>query len=120
MRHHNKNRKFGRETTVRRVFIRSLVRSLVMHGRITTTEPRAKELRPIMEKMITRARRAGDNTVPVIRTLTADMGGQTDVAMKIIKDRAPRYQSRAGGYTRVLKLPNRLSDGSSMALIEFV
>src|SRR5574343_734255 len=119
MRHHNKNRNFGRETTVRRAFIRSLVRSLVMHGRITTTEPRAKELRPIMEKMITRAKRAGDNTVPVIRTLTADMGGQTDVAMKIIKDIAPHYQSRAGGYTRVLKLPNRLSDRSSLALIEF-
>lgn len=120
MRHHNKNRKFGRETTVRRAFIRSLVRSLVMQGRITTTTPRAKELRPIVEKMITRAKNAPDNQVATIRALISEMGGQQDVAMKLIKDIAPRYTERAGGYTRILKLPNRLSDGSEMSLIEFV
>ncbi len=120
MRHHNKNRKFGRESGVRRAFIRSLVRSLVMQGRVTMTEPRAKEIRPIVEKMITRARRADVNNVATIRTLVSDMGGQLDVATKLIKEIAPKYMDRNGGYTRILKLPGRLSDGSPMAIIEFV
>ena len=98
--------------------MRSLLRALVLNERIETTLPRAKELRPAVEKMVTKALRGNDLTA--IRELTADMGGQVDVARKMIKDIAPKYKDRKGGYTRIMKLPNRLSDGSEMALIEFV
>lgn len=120
MRHHNKNRKFGRERNQRKAFMRSLVRALVMNGRITITEPRAKSLRPMVEKMITRARKATTDNVNTMRVLVSDMGGQVDVAQKLVRDIAPRYTNRPGGYTRILKLPGRLSDGAPMAIIEFV
>ncbi len=118
MRHHNKNRKFGRKTNVRRAFLRSLTRALVMEGRIMTTEARAKEIRPLVEKMITRAKNG--HALTTIRTITASMGGQLDVAQKIIRDIAPKYTDRTGGYTRIMKLPARASDAAPMALIELV
>lgn len=119
MRHHDNNRKFGRERKVRKGFLRSLIRALVMHGRIETTLPRAKEIRPMVEKMVTKAR-SGKNDLTTLRLIAADMGGQIDVASMIIKDYAPKYADRKGGYTRIIKLPNRLSDGSEMAIIEFI
>jgi len=118
MRHHNHNRKFGRKSNVRLAFMRSLARALVMEGRIMTTEARAKELRPYVEKMITRAKTG--SPITNVRTLTSDMGGQLDVAQKLIRDIAPKYTDRNGGYTRIMKVPARLSDGAPMALIEFV
>jgi large subunit ribosomal protein L17 len=118
MRHHNANRKFGRKTGVRRAFLQSLSRALVMEGRIVTTEARAKEIRPLVERMVTTAKNG--ETVPSVRLLTSRMGGQKDVAFKIVNDLAPKYKERAGGYTRILKLPRRSSDGAPMALIEFV
>lgn len=119
MRHHDKKRKFGRERKVRVGFIRSLIRALVVHGRIETTLPRAKEIRPLVEKMVTLARNGG-NDIATLRLLTAKMGGQLDVAKALISDYAPKYADRKGGYIRIVKLPNRLSDGSEMAIIEFV
>lgn len=118
MRHSNNKRKFGLERKVRKAFIRSLLRALVIHGRIETTLPRAKEIRPAVEKMVTKAK-SGDS-LQAIRNLAADMGGQIDVARMLITDVAPKYTDRKGGYTRIIKLPNRLSDGSEMAIIEFV
>jgi large subunit ribosomal protein L17 len=119
MRHHDNKRKFGRERKVRVAFIRSLIRALVLHGRIETTLPRAKEIRPLVEKMVTIARKGGTD-IATIRLLSANMGGQIDIARALIKDYAPKYTDRNGGYTRIVKLPNRLSDGSEMAIIEFV
>lgn len=119
MRHHDNNRKFGRERKVRKGFIRSLIRALVLHGRIETTLPRAKEIRPLVEKMVTAAKK-GSNDLATLRLITAQMGGQMDVARALIKDHAPKYADRNGGYLRIMKLPNRLSDGSEMAIIEFV
>ncbi len=118
MRHQNHNRKFGRKSNVRRAFMRSLARALVMEGRIMTTEPRAKELRPFVEKMITRAKEG--NAITNVRILSSDMGGQLDVAQKLIRDIAPKYVDRNGGYIRILKTPARASDAAPMALIEFV
>lgn len=118
MRHQQVNRKFGREQSVRRAFFRSLMRALIMEGRIQTTEPRAKEIRPMVEKLLTVAKTS--NEVSAIRLITARMGGQKDVAFKLVKDVAPKYKDRQGGYTRVLKLPPRISDGAAMALVEFV
>jgi large subunit ribosomal protein L17 len=118
MRHHNHNRKFGRKTNVRLAFMRSLARALVMEGRIATTEARAKELRPFVEKLITKAR--SKDTITALRALTSDMGGQSDVAQKLVRDIAPKYTDRNGGYIRILKTPFRPSDGAPMALIELV
>lgn len=118
MRHHNHNRKFGRKTNVRLAFMRSLARALVVEGRIVTTEARAKELRPFVEKMITRAR--STDTVNALRVLNSEMGGQLDVAQKLVRDIAPKYTDRNGGYIRILKTPARQSDGAPMALIELV
>jgi large subunit ribosomal protein L17 len=119
MRHHDNNRKFGRERKVRKGFIRSLIRGLVIHGRIQTTLPRAKEIRPLVEKMVTLAKRSKSD-VTTLRLVTAAMGGQLDIAHMLLKEYAPKYADRAGGYLRITKLPDRLSDGSEMAIIEFV
>jgi large subunit ribosomal protein L17 len=118
MRHHNHNRKFGRKSNVRLAFMRSLVRALVMEGRIHTTEPRAKELRPMIEKLITKSR-SGDS-VTNMRSIISLTGGQIDVAKKLIQDIAPKYVDRTGGYTRILKTTTRAGDAAPMAIIEFV
>jgi large subunit ribosomal protein L17 len=117
MRHHNHNRKFGRETDQRRAFLMSLTRSLVLREKITTTEARAKEIRPIVEKLVTR----GKSTTALAnkRLLISRLGGDIATAKKVALLGA-RYQSRAGGYLRITKLSPRKSDGARMARIEFV
>lgn len=117
MRHGNINRKFGRETDQRRAFLKNLARSLVLREKMTTTEARAKELRPIVEKLVTRGKSTG--SLGAKRLLVARSGGDITVAKKIAV-LGSRYQSRAGGYLRITKLPARKSDGSKMARIEFV
>lgn len=117
MRHGNKNRKFGRKANVRRGFIRSLAVALITHESIKTTEARAKELRPYIEKMLTKAK-AGDITAR--RMIAARLGNQETLANKLVDELAPRYKDRNGGYTRITKLPQRGGDASPMAIIEFV
>ena len=116
MRHGNHNRKFGREEGPRAALMRSLARSLVLKGKIKTTEPRAKELRPYVEKLVTRGKAP---TVANHRILIARLGGDEKVAKKV-ETVAAKYIDRAGGYLRVVKLGQRKSDGSPMAVIEFV
>lgn len=116
MRHHNTNRKFGRVRNQRRALLKSLARNLVLHGKITTTEAKAKELKKFIEPMVTRAKKGDMNTH---RILTARIGTKTN-ADRLIKEVAPKYADRAGGYTRVVKLPQRAGDASKMAVIEFV
>jgi large subunit ribosomal protein L17 len=115
MRHGNHNRKFGRETDQRHALLKSLARSLVLKGRITTTEARAKEIRPLVEKLVTRGKSA---TVANRRLLIAQLGDAT-TANKLIKT-AESYKERSGGYTRIVKMLPRKGDASPMALIEFV
>ncbi len=117
MRHHNNQKKFGRGSNQRHAFMRGLALNLIEHGRIETTEPRAKALRPYVERLVTKAR---TNDVATLRLLMARLGGQEGAAKKLINDIAPKYQEREGGYTRILKLEHRKSDAASMALIEFV
>ena len=116
MRHHNHNRKFGRERNQRRAFLRSLAVNLIVHGKIKTTTARAKELRPIIEKLVTRAR---GGLLADSRLLLSRLG-RPEAMQKLMTEIAPRYEKRAGGYTRITKLPPRLADGSPQALIEFV
>lgn len=115
MRHSNHNRKFGRTTDQRRALLKSLARSLVLHGRIQTTEAKAKEVRPLVEKMVTRGKTA---TLANRRHLIAQLGDERTAA-KLIKT-AEQYKERPGGYLRIVKMGPRKGDAASMAVIEFV
>jgi large subunit ribosomal protein L17 len=117
MRHHNHNRKFGRKTNVRNALLKSLALSLIVHGRIKTTEAKAKELRPMIEKLVTRAKK---NDVVSRRVIMSRLMNRAPETKKLVEEIAPRFADVSGGYTRIMKLPNRKSDGARMALIEFV
>jgi large subunit ribosomal protein L17 len=115
MNHHKSIRKFGRVRKVRVGLMKSLALALVVNGKIKTTDEKARELRPMMEKMVTTGRLG---TVAARRNLVSKIGSIG--ATKIVKDISPKYADRKGGYTRITKLPARLSDGSLMAVIEFI
>lgn len=115
MNHHKTTRKFGRVKKVRDTLLQSLALSLIINERIKTTDAKARELRPMVEKMVTLGRLG---TIASRRSLVSKIG--VIGAEKIVKDLAPKYKGRSGGYTRITKLPARLSDGSLMAVIEFV
>ena len=115
MRHHNANRKLGREKGQRVALKRSLLRSLALKGRIQTTEARAKEIRPLMEKLVTR----GKNPTLANRRVLISVVGDEGAVKKIIS-KAEEQKERAGGYLRIIKLVQRKGDAAKMALIEFV
>lgn len=117
MRHHSNVRKFGRVKNGRVALLKGLASSLITHGRILTTEAKAKELRPKVEKMVTKAK---NPTLANRRNLLAGVYNNELVVSKLIDDVAPKYAERNGGYTRITKLVARKSDGSQMAVIEFV
>jgi large subunit ribosomal protein L17 len=115
MNHSKTGRKFGREKNVRNGLMKSLALALVLENKIKTTDAKARDLRPFVEKLVT-AGRLG--TVASRRNLISKIG--TIGAKKIITDIAPKYAKRTGGYTRITKLPARVSDGSLMSVIEFI
>jgi len=117
MRHHNNTRKFGRDKTQKKALLSSLALNLILREKVKTTEPKAKELRPFMEKLITRAQ--GDN-LATRRLVMVKLSNRRAEVKKLFETIAPRYKGRKGGYTRVLKLGARKSDGAKMAIIEFV
>ena len=115
MRHHNANRKFGRKRNQRKALLRSLAYSLTLKGKIKTTEPKAKELRPYIEKLVTIGKK---QTLASRRLLESRVGVRA--AKKISSELSKTYKERSGGYTRIIKMTPRLADGSPMAIIEFV
>jgi large subunit ribosomal protein L17 len=115
MRHHKVNRKFGRKADERKALMRSLALSLVTREKIKTTDAKARELRPFVEKLITRSK---VGTVATRRFLVTQVG--LPGAKKLIETIGPKFKERSGGYTRIVKLPARVSDGSLMAYIELV
>lgn len=117
MRHHNNVRKFGRDKNQRKALLEGLALSLVKKEKIMTTTAKAKELRPYVEKVVTQAKTATPHSV---RMLLAKFSNNRSAVKKLTEDIATRYTKRAGGYTRITKLPPRKSDGSPMAIIEFV
>jgi len=117
MKHHKKQRKFGRESNQRIALMRSLARSLIRDEAITTTEAKAKELRPYVEELVTKAR---SGTLATRRNIISELGGEDAITKKLMEVIAPQYMERAGGYTRITKLPLRQSDAAKMAHIEFV
>lgn len=115
MRKRVQTRKFGRERAQRDALFSSLISELFMKERIKTTEAKAKEMRKKSEKMITVAKKGG---LPAQRRLLETFS--KTVTKKLITDIAPKYKDRQGGYTRVIKLGPRASDGARMAFIELV
>jgi large subunit ribosomal protein L17 len=147
MRHKNSGRKFDRNTSSRRAMFRNLAANLVLHESIETTDAKAKELRRVAEKLITRAKKIGKLAYTRHDELSAgdqakrlaaqrvvgsfvtrfgtrvDAEGEStkvDLVEKIFVDLAKRFEKRAGGYTRIIKFGPRRGDGAQMSLIEFV
>jgi len=116
MRHGNRGRKLNRPSAHRMAMFANLAASLVKHEQIVTTLPKAKDLRPIVEKLVTLAKK-GD--LSARRRAISELRDETQVK-KLFDVLAPRYKDRAGGYTRVLKAGFRYGDSAPMAVIEFV
>jgi large subunit ribosomal protein L17 len=116
MRHNNSGKRLGRNTSQRLAMMRNMVTSLIQHEKITTTDTKAKELRKLADKMVTLGKK---NSLHARRQ-----------ALRVVRDRitvarlfdllAPRYHNRPGGYTRIIKLGNRLGDNAPISRIEFV
>jgi len=117
MRHHNSKRKFGREKNERKALLNFLALNLIVREKIKTTEPKAKELKPFIEKLVTRAKK-GD--LATRRVVISKLSNRSKEVKKLFDVIAPKYADKKGGYTRVLKLGARKSDGAKMAIIEFV
>ena len=116
MRHLKKGRKFGRKRGERRAFLKILANNFIQKEKIITTEARAKELRPFMERLVTYGKK---QNLASLRLLMRKL--PKSAAYKMYHDIAPRYRSRRGGYTRVVKRAGaRKNDGARMATIEFV
>jgi len=116
MKHHKKGRQLKRGKHQNRALLQGLASSLIKHGKIKTSEARARELRPYVEKLITRAR---TNTLASRRLLISRLGNEV-VVRELMTNVAPLYQNRPGGYTRIVKMGPRKGDGAKMAFIELV
>ena len=117
MRHQRKRGKLSRESDHRRALLANLSKEVIEHERITTTEAKAKAVKPHLEKLITLAKR-GD--LHARRQALAALGQDTFAVHQLFEVVAPRYETRPGGYTRILKLGPRASDSSEMVLLELV
>lgn len=115
MKHGVKHSKFGRDRDQRKALFRALITSLCEHGRIETTLPKAKAIKPMAEKLITKAKK---NTLATIKDIAGYV--YTDKARKNLADFAKAAEKRNGGCFRIYKKGPRLSDASPMAIIEFV
>ena len=116
MRHGNGLRKLNRTSAHRQAMLRNMMNSLLTHEVIKTTVPKAKELRRVVEPMITLAKEA---TV-ANRRLAFNRLRDRDVVVKLFDELGPRFKARPGGYTRILKMGYRVGDNAPMALVELV
>jgi large subunit ribosomal protein L17 len=115
MQKQRKGRKLGRETDQRQALLRSLASALILQEKIKTTEAKAKELAFYVERFITTAKKGGLTAQRRLRQTFAPA-----VAKKLVVEIAPRYQTRPGGYTRIIKLGERYGDAARMAFIELL
>jgi len=143
MRHKNAGRQFGRDTSSRRAMLRNLTANLITHERIETTDAKAKELRRVAERLISKAKRLGKVAyTPQSELSPADKakrlhaerlvsayvprfgvgasGDKIDIVEKVMTNLTKRFEERAGGYTRIVKLGPRRGDGAPLAMIELV
>jgi len=116
MRHRKAGRQLRRTSEQRLALLRNLASSLIEHGAIETTEAKAKELRPFVEKLVTKARQGTLHA----RRLAGRHVHKRDTADKLFRELGPKFAARPGGYTRILKTGARRGDGAEMARIEFV
>ncbi|WP_448585557.1 50S ribosomal protein L17 [Thermaurantiacus sp.] len=116
MRHRHAHRKLGRTTAHRTAMLRNMAAALIKHEQIVTTLPKARELRPYVEKLVTLAKRGGLSN----RRLAMSRLMDEEQLKKLFDVIGPRYAARPGGYTRVLKAGFRASDQAPMGVIEFV
>lgn len=116
MRHNKSGRRLGRTTSHRIAMMRNMVTSLFEHGKITTTDAKAKELRPIAEKLITLGKRGDLHAVRLAASYIRDK----KVVTKLFSTIAPQFKDRPGGYTRIMKLGYRAGDTAPLSLIELV
>ncbi len=112
-----RGRRFGGDAAHQRLMMANLVASLIAAEGIVTTEAKAKALRPVAEKVITKAKKGGLHRH---RQVVSFLGGHKDMAKKLFDEIGPRYADRNGGYTRILKLGPRHGDNAPMARIELV
>ncbi len=143
MRHRKKGRKLGRNSSHRRAMFRNMVAALIVHEKIDTTQAKAMELRGIVERIITKAAKAGDSVGKPLTDLNADdrsrqvhlrrtigkflpreyddgQGEFVDIMHKLFFVLGPRYKERPGGYTRVTKIGTRRGDAAPIARIELI
>ncbi len=143
MRHKKSGRQFGRDTSSRRAMLRNLAANLITHERIETTEAKAKELRRVAERLISKAARLGKVAyTPQGELSAADKarrlhtsrlvssfvprwgvngeGAKVDLVEKVLIDLTKRFEGRPGGYTRIIKLGPRRGDGAQLSIIEFI
>ncbi len=116
MRHRRKVRKLSRTESHRIALTRNLVTQLFDRERVTTTDAKAKAIRPFAERLITRAK---EDTVHSRRQVSRHIADK-DVVRKLFTDLSPRFRERPGGYTRIMKLSNRPGDNARMSIIELV
>jgi len=110
-----RKRKLSRKRNQRRALFKSLARSLILKEKIKTTEAKAKELSPFIEKLITRAKKGNLASKKILLKSFSK-----NIVRKLFDVLAPRYKERRGGYTRILKLESRKSDGARIAIIELI
>lgn len=117
MRHHKTGRAFNRPANQRAALMRSLARSLIIHESIATTEAKAKELRPFIEKIISQGR---VDSVANRRLIASRLGNDDEIVKKIFTTISPRYATRPGGYTRIVKRAPNAVNARENAYIAFV
>ncbi|HEX7103879.1 MAG TPA: 50S ribosomal protein L17 [Nitrolancea sp.] len=116
MRHRVAGRRFGRNTNQRKALLRNLAVSLILNERITTTEAKAKTIRPVVEKLVTMSR---EDTEHHRRLVMARLADERATA-KLFDIIGPRFDGQPGGYTRIYKIGTRRGDGAPVSMIEFV
>lgn len=116
MRHRKAKITLDRKSAGRVALVKSLVISVVVHGKIITTETKAKAIRPVVERLVTHAKQDSVTNRRYIMQRIAN----TEAMEKLIKTWGPKYATRPGGYTRLIRLPQRVGDGAKRAMIEFV
>jgi large subunit ribosomal protein L17 len=116
MRHRNEGRKLSRNTSHRRALLRNLVTALLEHGRLMTTLPKAKEVRPLAERMITLGKQDNLHARRQVHSYLL----KDETAKKVFDTIAPKFANRKGGYSRIIKLGNRKGDGADIAIIELL
>lgn len=118
------NRKFGRTADHRKAMLRNLATSVIMYGKVETTEAKAKDMRSVVDELITLGKKgdlaARRKAASYIRDVVADEKTQQTVLQKLFDEVAPKYADRNGGYTRVVKTGVRKGDAAPMAFIELV